>query len=234
MKVPCSEKRSNKPSNKPFLYRCPRIAQDAGAVKRWFFLCFMSLLLSACSQQSTLPPLPAQSTQPIPQTWVIAAKLGIRSRDESGSVTLKWQQQGQEYQINLAGPLGQGSALLMGNADYIVIDRPNQERIYSNNPTQLVQETFGWELPLEQLNYWVRGLATPTIDTRELTFTPSGAVATFEQLEWSLQYSRHTLVDQWLMPKRIQAKKDDTIFTLIINEWAFPREPLNKSGLDFR
>lgn len=188
------------------------------------YLLFTLLLLSACSQQITTPPPIQKNAAPIPNTWTITAKLGVRTENDSGSVTLLWQQQGPQYRIRISGPLGQGNGLLSGDDQHIVIERPNQDTLFSNNPSQLIEETFGWELPLQHLQYWIRGLNTPLLETTRQDHESSGALSNLHQDGWHLQYARYKPSGKWLMPGRIRAEKEGLVLTLIIKQWNFPKQ----------
>jgi outer membrane lipoprotein LolB len=187
-------------------------------------LLLASLFISACSPQATRPtPVTLQTDTAIPDVWNITAKLGIRNGDDSGSVTLYWQQQQNHYQIRIAGPLGQGNGLLSGNEDTIVIERPSKKTLYSNNPAQLIKDTFGWDLPVQDLNYWVRGLPSPFLDAAEQDYNASGVLSGLNQSDWSLRYTRYRTTDLWLMPQRIRAEKGELMLTLVIKTWEFPQ-----------
>ena len=179
------------------------------------------LLLSACSQQPLKSTL-SQTQKAIPSTWLINAKLGIRNTEKSGSVTLKWEQEAEQYRIRISGPLGQGSGVLSGNQSNISVKRANKDTLYSTNPTQLIRTTFGWDLPLAHLNYWARGLTSPLLDITEQRYNISGTLDTLTQSGWSLYYSRYKQTQDWLMPHRIVAKKDGVVLTLIVKKWVFP------------
>lgn len=187
-------------------------------------LLLASLFISACSQQATRPtPVTLQTGTAIPDVWNITAKLGIRNGDDSGSVTLYWQQQQNQYQIRIAGPLGQGNGLLSGNEDTIVIERPSKKTLYSNKPAQLIKDTFGWDLPVQDLNYWVRGLSSPFLEAAEQNYNASGVLSGLNQSDWSLRYTRYRTTDSWLMPQRIHAEKGELMLTLVIKTWEFPK-----------
>ena len=193
------------------------------------FLLLKILFLSACSSY-TIHKQPAdqpidqivkQVKEAIPDRWQLNAKLGIRNSEKSGSVNVKWQQQSAQYHIRISGPFGQGSGTLQGNPQYIRIERANKEPIYSNNPSELIKSSFGWDLPVEHLPYWVRGLVSPESDAEELRYNSSGTLAELRQSDWSLHYSRYQLADKWLMPHKISVKNNAVTLTLIIKAWNF-------------
>ena len=79
------------------------------------------LFLSACSLQPQ-PASPAISWQEhrqqvsALQQWQLSGKLGYRSPEKGGSAKLNWTQEEDHYQLLLSGPLGVGSAEIVGNS----------------------------------------------------------------------------------------------------------------------
>lgn len=205
-------------------------------------VCICLLLLSACSSAPTKQEIDYTANKEaylaIPNIWTIQAKLGIKSEDDSGSVTLNWQQREEHYDIQISGPLGQGNAKLSGNNQFIRIEQPGKDTIYSNNPRELIEQTFGWDLPLQHLPYWIRGAQNPNtktgtnskqIDQDALAITKNnkqGLLSGLSQFGWELEYSRYKLQQQRIAPHKIRAKKSGTTLTLIIKQWDFPHSPL--------
>jgi len=180
------------------------------------------LLITSCTQTPTQPnAIDLKKNQiPPPQQWEITAKLGIRVPDQSGSVSLTWQQLDTSYRIRVQGPLGQGSGIIYGNADRVVIKRPGKPLLSSSNAAGLIRETFGWEFPLNELKFWIRGMPTPnTVITSEKQ-NASGLLENLQQARWSMEYSRYQKVDQWFLPGKIVAQQGETRLTMIIRKWA--------------
>jgi outer membrane biogenesis lipoprotein LolB len=51
--------------------------------------------------------------------WQINAKLGIRTATDAQSIRMLWQQQGAKYQLRLNGPLGFGTAYIVGDSTQV-------------------------------------------------------------------------------------------------------------------
>lgn len=185
---------------------------------KYLLLCCALAAISACSSNQT-KTLGQQSVKPIPEKWAITAKLGIRTAEDSGSVTLNWQQNLDEYRIRVQGPLGQGSALIEGDRSFISIQRPGKDTVYSYDPAELIWQTFGWQLPIDNLRYWVRGISSPESPIDTLVLSQQGTLESLSQAQWELTFSRYEKIEEWLLPKRIRAKLDDTQLTLIIRTW---------------
>ncbi|MFT7389484.1 MAG: outer membrane lipoprotein LolB [Candidatus Endobugula sp.] len=191
------------------------------------------VLTQACSHNNikySAQPIPTDNnTRNIPDVWNITAKLGIRNNEDSGSVTINWQQTQDQYHIQISGPFGQGNATLLGDDNGILIERPGKEPVSSSQPNALIADTFGWNLPLKHLRYWVRGLPTPhgaTSPTTPLTtYNETGLLSRLKQRGWTLHYSRYrpiAILDGRVLPHKIRAQRNDAILTLIIKEWLFP------------
>ena len=181
-------------------------------------------LLMACSQapQQKQTPIPT-TAPPLPSHWTIKAKLGIRTEEESGSVSLIWQQRGDSYTIRVRAPLGSGSAVITGNREQITIERPGKPIVYSHNPQSLIEQTFGWSLPINVFKFWIWGTNAPEHIIEAVTYSPSGTISSLQQLEWQLSYSRHKIFNQWLLPSKIKAQHNNTQLILAIREWKQPQ-----------
>lgn len=187
-----------------------------------FFIFFITIVfLAGCAQS---PPQPStielQGNQtPPPKQWEITAKLGIKVPTQSGSVSLTWQQLDTSYRIRVQGPLGQGSGIIYGNAERVVIKRPGKPLLSSSDATGLIRETFGWDFPLHDLKFWIRGIPTPNAEITSEKQTPTGLLENLQQAQWSMEYSRYKKVDEWLLPGKIVAQQGETRLTMIIRKW---------------
>ena len=194
---------------------------------RYMSALILSVLLSACSSYSTKQDIDisTETYLAMPDTWSIYAKLGIKNDEDSGSVTLNWEQTRNDYHIQVSGPFGQGNAKLTGNDQLIRIEQPGKQTLYSKAPKMLVQQTFGWDLPLQHLPYWIRGLQNPndSADTvQNKQYDDMGLLSGFSQYGWTITYSRYTPKQQRLAPHKIRAENGNITLTLIIKEWSFP------------
>lgn len=178
------------------------------------------MLLSACSQYGTQPSaISPLSNKPLPEKWQIKGKLGVRSTAGNGSLSLNWQQNNNDYIIYTQAPLGQGAATLAGDDTRIVITEAGKAPVTSIAPRQLVQETFGWDLPINGFKYWVKGIPNPEQPHSNGSYDPAGNLSELQQAGWALSFSRYHRVKGWALPGRIRATQGETRLTLIIREW---------------
>lgn len=160
------------------------------------------------------------------QEWQIRGKIGVRTEDDGGSAYLDWSQSFDSFYILLSGPFGQGSTIISGNPTGARLE--NTEGTWlSESPEKLVQEHTGWQIPIQHLLYWVKGIPAPRGEA-QTTFNPLGTLSTLEQDGWSLQFDRYGNAMGALLPQRIKIHKDNLKVTLIIKEW-IPLESNNHS-----
>lgn len=183
------------------------------------------LLLSACATHLTVPTdaLLDQREQRLLaiQDWQFTGKLGIRSETGSGSLYLNWVQHPAGFSLDLHGPLGQGGGRLVDDGYQSTLAQDDQ--VYRSLSAQaLVKDRFGWDIPIDDLKYWVRAL--PSLDiggARELTRDEQGLLIRQTQNDWSLEYSDYQWVDEQALPGKIKAQSDTLgiRLTLIVSQW---------------
>ncbi len=150
--------------------------------------------------------------------WQLSGKIGYRTPEQASSASLNWLQQGEEFNINLSGPLGQGGAKLSGNKDHIRLKVAGQGEFTSSEPEQLLEQKTGWTLPLSSLLHWIRGVPAPQLKAH-YKLDEQGRISHLTQHHWQIDYlSYHRLSSNWL-PKKIKLHYGQTTLTLIIKQW---------------
>ncbi|GAA0792480.1 lipoprotein insertase outer membrane protein LolB [Marinobacterium sediminicola] len=176
-------------------------------------------LLGGCSQmaQQPLPPLSIdpQQVQQL-QQWSAEGRIGIRWSEDSQSANLDWQQTEDRYQIRVSGPLGQGGIRIEGNEQMVSLQRSGDDQLYlADSPEALMQQLLGWQLPLSQAQYWIRGIPAPGNEVESLSDGQFG----FIQSGWQIEYPRLTHAAGIVLPEKLRMTRDDLRITVIINTW---------------
>ena len=185
------------------------------------------LFFCGCAHQGSLtPPQDVMEHQRQVQSisdWQLAGKLGIRAPNDSGSASLKWVQKVANYQIKLSGPLGQKSMIITGTPAKVRLEQTGEPIQEAKTAEALIKKTAGWNLPVTQLAYWVRGVPAPKLRITQLTQNDTGLIAQLIQGGWRINYSSyrdHTFNGANLpLPGKITAEYKDIRLTLIIRDW---------------
>ena len=194
----------------------------------------LAALLPACTT-ITVEPLPDGMTAQPPADWAershrlrqfdhwqLTGKLAVRQPSDSGTALINhWIQQGESYDLALSSSfLGMGSTTLKGVPGFIELTLPDGDSYRSADPEALVEAATGWQLPLNSLTWWIRGLPAPEGDFR-LLFDDARQLAMIRQSGWEIRYDRwQSFVPGYPpLPARITALKEDKRVRLVIAQW---------------
>jgi len=184
------------------------------------------VVLAGCG---TLGDTPGEAA--VPQGFTSQGKLSLRPQGDSKikgfTANYRWQQVGERYDLELWGALGQGRTRITGTARQIEIVDGTGRRVKSRNPERLLKRHLGWSLPLSVLPYWLQGQpapAPPTPAASRMRFQPSGDLASLNQIDWALEFSRYSVVTgltrQERLPGRVRATSDQLKLTVVARDWS--------------
>lgn len=208
---------------------------------RWLLLGLVAgqILLSACSQQilstddraqvSPLWPSHHEQMRGI-SNWHIKGKIGYENSSEGGSAWLDWHQQVDQFSLLLGGPFGAGTVQIFGNDDFVTLRQAKTPDISAVSAKTLARHLLGWELPIDELSYWIRGIPAPDVLASKQSFNQQGLLANLHQNGWQLAFSKYRQTDAGILPGEITATQGDTHFKLLIKEHLFATP--NKPPLD--
>ncbi|HVL02555.1 MAG TPA: lipoprotein insertase outer membrane protein LolB [Dongiaceae bacterium] len=214
----------------------PRRAKSLVSTLTWLPLLLLFLLTQGCAlfQPSGTGTPPPPDTQvdwlehveklTLLKEWQIKGKIGVRTKDDGGSAYVDWSQSHDSFYIILNGPLGQGTTIVSGNPSGARLEQSDGTYV-AESPDQLVQEHTGWEIPINDLLYWIKGLPAPT-GQPQLTHNALGTLATLEQDGWSLEFDQYVMNLGTLLPQRIRIRKGELRVVLVVKDWL----PLEAGG----
>lgn len=154
--------------------------------------------------------------------WQLSGKLAVKQPSDSGTAVINhWRQNGEQYDLALSSSfLGMGTTRLQGTPGFIELTLSNGDTYQSSEPETLVHAATGWQLPIDNLAWWIRGLPAPEGDFR-LLFDEQNRLAIIKQQGWEIRYDRwQGFVDEVpALPARITALKDDKRVRVVIANW---------------
>ncbi len=171
---------------------------------------FLSLLLTQILACSHLSP---QTNHP--QTrWELSGKIGITTPKESLAGFIRWQQNQDNFNIYVSGPLGLGNMHIQGNQQYATLTQGG--KILSGVPSALFYEQLGWQFPIKNLPYWLQGKPAPFTQANS-KLNDDGKLALLKQDNWTIEYLRYH--PYYKLPSRIKIKQGKWKFLLVIKHW---------------
>jgi len=190
------------------------------------FILAASALLNGCT--STKPLVPIDNISRYQQqllgidTWELRGRINVHVPDDSDTVSVNWDNDGDKYTIYLRGTLGIGATRIMGSPGLVRMERGGEEPVVSRSAEELIYTELGREIPISDLYYWIRGLPAPKPTPKQISLTEQGLLESLNQSGWTLRYSEYQAVGNWNMPKKIIAERDDFTLTLYGLRWTLP------------
>ncbi|MBT0587325.1 lipoprotein insertase outer membrane protein LolB [Alteromonas oceanisediminis] len=124
--------------------------------------------------------------------WELRGRMAIKTDQESVSAYVRWHQQKDQFEFTLTNVLGVTLLTLTfdGQLAELTIDDKNYR---DTDPQRLLEDVSGWQIPVDLLPIWVKGLARPqdkTTRTSEGLLTqilPSGSAS-----KWRVDFSGYS------------------------------------------
>lgn len=183
-------------------------------------------LLSACSSLPKTDPqnraqlwLQHQIAVSGVTSWNINGRIAVKNDKQSGTVTLFWNQFLSNFELRFIAPLGQGTYILSGTNDGVVMKDPKNNIVRAETPEMLLYEGLGWDVHLDGLKYWVRGLPEPGINYSQLTLDDKGRLSNMEQSGFNVSVSRYTEQNGVSLPNKLSIKSDNIQLKVVIQNW---------------
>ena len=203
-------------------------------IKRSATSVFLAVLflftLNACGSlsrisQENLPFSENEAALAAQTKWRADGKLSINHRGKRQTVSFQWQQHGDDYSIHMFGPFGQGSTWLRRTDNRVTLESAKYGKQQAKSAEALLTKHLGWQLPIGQLVYWIRGIPAPQSRSNQALRHQNGALSQILQKDWRVDFVRHQTVRGWHLPEKIRLDYQDIQAIAVIKRWDLPEAP---------
>ncbi len=178
-------------------------------MRRWA-LSLLVLLTAGCAAPAVLPPLEnpqlawqVRQAQLLPlTTWQLVGRVALRSGQEGGQASLRWDHTPAGQTIDLRGPLGRGLVRLQQDEQGVRLLDSAQQVYTAENAEVLLFNTTGWHIPLDGLNYWIRGVPVPGVPLRQ-ELDDQGRLSVLWQSGWEVRFLAYARFGNHDLPSRL-------------------------------
>lgn len=179
----------------------------------------LTTLISACSTQPKGPITPPPSSVEAISHWETSGRVGIRTENDAISGNFDWQKTPSTFSLNIIGPFGQGATSLKKTTEGKVTLAYENTQVTGTSAAELLQQELGWAFPVEQVTYWIRGLASPYSPALIERDSTTDNISNIKQDGWVISYRNFSQVNGLLLPQRMQVSNPPFNVNLIINQW---------------
>jgi outer membrane lipoprotein LolB len=154
------------------------------------------------------------------QQWTARGKVALRSADAAESAGLVWRQQGPDTVLQLSGPLGVGATSIHSDGARLEIRRGEEYHLLDISTADAIRQSIGWDLPLQSLAYWLKGLPAPDRVVQDMEFDPdTGLLRRLTQEDWEVRYRKYGDFGGVILPQRLQISRGATEAKVLITHW---------------
>jgi outer membrane lipoprotein LolB len=150
--------------------------------------------------------------------WGLHARFAASDGDRGGSGSLDWSQHGERYRFTLRAPITGKTVELEGGPGGAVLSGAGREPLAGRSAGEVLNAEFGWNVPVADLAWWVRGLRAPGTPAI-LTFGANGLPATLDQDGWHVDYRDWYAERSPPLPLKVNASRDPYSVRLSIQQW---------------
>jgi outer membrane lipoprotein LolB len=197
-----------------------------------FLLLILIITLSGCSQLKTSTPddaniLTNQSWEEHRQqlekmdNWTLSGKLAIFLETERQTANIYWQQQGNNYNIQLTTFIGTRVLQVIKNEQGIEIINSDDEVFTGSDANALIQQLSpGLDLPITALQQWVKG----NPDNAPFQLNTSQQVGELigiddSQNVWEVKLQDYNVFSGIALPEKVDLMRDNIRVKIAINQW---------------
>jgi len=173
---------------------------------------------------SRAPPLPAgagweQRVADLQRSsaWHLDGRAAVAYQSQGWQATLDWRQLDDSSEVHLAGPFGVGALVLKRTAAGLSLNgAPPGEAVLSQ-----LQERLGFELPIDNLRFWLLGVPDPG-EPFELTRNAQDRALKLTQAGWTIDYDRYMPVGGDLLPAHLILSGAGVRVRIAVDHWELP------------
>ncbi|TDR45932.1 outer membrane lipoprotein LolB [Tahibacter aquaticus] len=195
-----------------------------GAGLRWV-LPLLALSLSACAplrlreDDATLRVQQQRETAILAQReWQLTGRIAVSNGDDGGNADVEWLQQGERYDLRLRAPISGKNWRLHGDARSATLEGVREQALTGTSAAELLAREANWQLPVAELEFWVRGLRAPK-GKAELVFDEAQRPAKLLQAGWTIEYRDYFAGSEPALPRKVFATKGKQRVRLFIEDW---------------
>lgn len=151
--------------------------------------------------------------------WRLSGRFGAKTEEEAWNGSIIWNQDQDRYTIRLTGPLSQGSIELSGEEGFAQLRLSENDVFIDSDAERLLERHTGMQLPVQGLQYWIRGLPSPRTRKHKVVVSEQGHLVELEENHWKVDFRRYEDFQGTTLPTKIFLQHDHVEVRLVLDSW---------------
>ena len=174
------------------------------------------VFLAACA---TTPRAPVVVQPEQVKNFDLTGHVSVRVEGKGYPGRIHWQHSPQSDELWLYSIVGSGIAHMRQDASGAMLIASDGKEYRAQDLKLLTRRVLGWDLPLDGLQYWVRGLPWPALETVEEQYDTDGRPKLLKQGTWQIAYLDWTPVGASGLPSKLDLSGEGLRVRLVVETW---------------
>lgn len=118
--------------------------------------------------------------------WGFRGRIAISDGQQSGTVKMRWQQRGEQFDIEISLPITNQQYRLRSFNNKVRLEGFGLVMLEGDSAENVLQQATGWRIPFQDMQLWLRGMRVNRGTAIE--FGPAGLPAQFRENGWLVDY----------------------------------------------
>ena len=179
----------------------------------------LAVVLSACASvpgaRKTSLPGPTEL-----ESFELSGRINLRVEKEGFPGRVRWYHAPGRDELWFYSPVGAAVAHLRQDEQGALLVNAQGREYRAQDLRTLAADVLGWDLPLEGLPYWVRGLAWPGSRPVQTRLDDQGRLSLLEQAGWQVSYLAWNGRGPDALPARLDLQGERLRLRLVVENWA--------------
>ncbi len=177
-------------------------------MKRWMVLA-LALAIGGCatidqveySQDRALYTRHAQTIASI-NAWEIRGRLSARSENRGDIAQLLWNRAENKHHLELYGTLGSRRLRIFQDSESVSLEDTQGAMIEGTSARAVIKERTGWDLPIDELIYWIVGAVSEDAPA-QVKWDTNGHLVSIVQAGWDVSLANYRSFGGYQLPTRL-------------------------------
>lgn len=150
--------------------------------------------------------------------WSMKGRLAVRNDQDGGSGSFNWMQDAGKSLMAFRGALGHGAWRVIAGAHGAELELADGTTHRAHSVNELVRRQLGWEIPVDSLSWWIRGMAAPG-EYLERLIDDEGNLLQLRQDGWIVEFGKYRTFEGISLPVKLSATQAEWKVKLAVRAW---------------
>jgi outer membrane lipoprotein LolB len=152
--------------------------------------------------------------------WSLAGRIAVSNGRDGGSGRIEWSEDDEFFSVVFSAPITRQSWRLSMDETGATLTGLKGGPRTGNDPTALVREATGWEIPIDAMTAWVRGVPASEATPAATQYDALGRLSHLEEDGWVIDYGwPDAPTTNPVMPSRIEAVRGTAKVRQVVDAW---------------